>query len=87
MITFTGYIEVDGKLKYKSVCGSYRIFIEPNGLESWSGAFEILSGETPELIEGMLYMEDGKYGRILIKHIGLPPGIIQFKGSGPLDKF
>ena len=84
MIRFTGYIEVDGKVKYKSVSGSYQIFSEPGGLKSWSGSLEILSGEVPELDDGILYMDDGKSGKLLIINISLPSMFVQFRGSGPI---
>ena len=84
MIKFTDYIEVDGKVKYKHVSGSYQIYSEPGGLRSWSGSFKVLSGETPELDKGILFMDDGRTGSILIKNISLPSIFVRFQGSGPI---
>lgn len=84
MNTFTGYIEVEGKVKYKRVAGSYQIFSEPTGMKSWSGSFEILSGETPELEVGILYLDNGKSGKISITNFTLPSVFVQFQGSGPI---
>lgn len=84
MIEFTGCIKVEGMVKYKRVSGSYKIFTEANGMKSWSGSLEILSGEPPELIDGILYMDEGKSGKILITNISVPFEFIKFQGSGPI---
>ena len=85
MTNFTGYIEAEGKVTYKRVSGSYRISIDAGGMKSWFGSLKILSGEIPELIDGVLYMDEGKSGKILITNIILPSGPVRFKGSGPLE--
>jgi hypothetical protein len=85
MINFTGYIEVEGQVKYNRVSGSYRISTNAGGMKSWSGSLKILSGEIPEFIDGVLYMEAGKSGKILITNINLPSGPVRFQGSGPLE--
>lgn len=85
MVTrFTGYVEVEGAVRYKQVTGSYQIFKEASGLTSWRGSLEIISGELPSLYEGILYMDDGKKGKILITNISLPSSQVQFQGSGPI---
>ena len=84
MIKFTGYIEVGGRVKYKNVSGNYQIFTKPGGIKSWSGSFEILSGEPPELGEGILCIDNGKTGKILISNISLPSSFVKFRGSGPI---
>lgn len=85
MVTrFTGYVEVEGVVRYKQVAGSYQIFKEASGLKSWRGSLEIISGEVPGLYEGILCMDDGKKGRVAITNISLPSSHVQFQGSGPI---
>ncbi len=85
MANFTGYIETGGKVRYNNVSGRYSISTDRGGIKSWSGSLEILSGETPELINGILYMNDGKKGNIRITKLNLPSGPIFFKGNGPIE--
>lgn len=81
---FTGYIEINGEAKYKRVSGTYEIIVEPNGLKSWHGSFEILSGEMPELVEGVLHTDNGENGKIIVTRVTPPSSEVNFKGSGPI---
>jgi hypothetical protein len=85
MVNFTGYIESGGVVKYRNVSGSYSISTSRGGMKSWSGSLKILSGETPELTDGVLYMNDGKKGNIMITKFNLPSGPILFQGNGPIE--
>jgi hypothetical protein len=83
MITFNGFIEVRGKVKYENVSGSYSVVTDLTGKKSWSGSLQIRSGETPKLIEGTLYTNVGKNGKIIFESIS--SGIISFIGDGPIE--
>jgi len=82
---FTGHIEVGGETKYKRVSGTYEILVEPNGMKSWYGSFDILSGEIPELVEGVLHTDKGEKGRIIVSRITHFSSEVEFQGSGPIE--
>ncbi len=81
---FTGYIEINGEAKYKRVSGTYEILVEPNGMKSWHGSFDILSGEIPELVEGVLHTDNGVNGKIIVSRITPFSSEVDFQGSGPI---
>lgn len=59
----------------------------PQGLKSWTGSFES-SSDFPDLEPGeqlhLILLDDGRSGAIIIQHMTLPAGNIQFVGTGPL---
>ena len=77
---FTGKVVNKGKPLFKEVKGVYDI---DDFMQTWSGRFEILSGELPQLEDdGELIMDQGPHGHIRITRIRIGTEIVEFKGDG-----
>ena len=77
---FNGTVVKGDKTLFKEVKGVYEI---DEFMQTWSGSFDILSGELPNLEDdGVLVMDDGKKGEIVITRIRLGTEIVEFQGVG-----
>ena len=80
---FTGRVIKGDTTLFKSVKGSFEI---DEFMQTWSGNFEILSGELPNLEDdGTLVMDNGKMGGIRITRVRLGTEIVEFQGVGKAD--
>jgi hypothetical protein len=80
---FTGSVVKRDSPLFKSVKGVFEV---DDFMQTWSGNFEILSGELPHLEDdGTLIMDDGKQGGIVITRIRLGTEIVEFQGEGKAD--
>ncbi|MCB1095294.1 MAG: hypothetical protein R3F19_02250 [Verrucomicrobiales bacterium] len=80
---FTGHVIKRGKFLFKEVKGVYDI---DDFMQSWSGKFEVVSGELPQLEDdGELVMDQGPRGHIIITRIRIGTEVVEFKGKGHLN--
>lgn len=81
---FTGHVTNRGKPLFKQVKGVYDI---DDFMQSWSGKFEVMSGELPQLEDdGELVMDQGPSGHIIITRIRMGTEVVEFKGDGHLNQ-
>lgn len=77
---FTGHVVKRGKSLFKQIKGVYDI---DDFMQSWSGRFEVLSGELPQLEDdGELIMDHGPRGNIIVTRIRMGTEVVEFKGDG-----
>ena len=80
---FTGSVVKRDKTLFKSVKGSFEV---DEFMQTWSGSFEILSGELPHLEDdGTLLMDSGKKGDIRVTRVRMGTEIVEFQGEGKAD--
>ena len=81
---FTGSVVKNKKPLFKQVKGVYDV---DEFMQSWSGKFEVLSGELPQLEDdGELVMDHGPKGNIVITRVRIGSEVVDFRGEGHLQE-
>ena len=81
---FTGTVVKNKKPLFKEVKGTYDV---DEFMQSWSGRFEVTSGELPQLEDdGELIMDHGPKGNIVITRVRIGSEVVDFRGEGHLQE-
>ena len=86
MHEFTGKLMKGRGVVYKAVKGEYEVD-EYDPAKSWSGKFQVTSGEVPFIEDdGDLFLDNGWHGPIRICRVRQSTETVEFKGVGQLKE-